>query len=536
VPLEKIATAVYCPACGKRMVLRGGKYGQFYGCSSYPRCRKIVNLRDAAKYNEPPKKTAVLETPSEYQKDIRDFVLHGDGNLVVEACPGSGKTTTNVWVGNDLPQRFLGLAFNVDIVKVWEEKASNGIIKTSHSFGLWTCRNHCGQFEIDQEGKKIYSILWPMVEAQVGEDAEKRELYGTVKTLVNLSKATLIQDVETLADRYGVPVNGDFGLVDQLVRYTLKQDREMTSLLDFGDMLWFPWVYHMRPPQFDMILGDEWQDMNRAQIELVLSALTPNGRIVVVGDRHQSLYGFRGADCDSIPMSIERLRATTLPLPISYRCPRAVVELAQVLVPEIKAAPWAKDGEVLYMSEERALAQVQAGDMILCRTNAPLVAPIYDLIRRGIKATIRGRDIGQGLVTFIEKFGAKAISLTDMLIKMGSYRDREVAKLLAQEKNGTAQNLNDKVETIFALSDGCSIIEELVEKTKAVFEEKRPSVVGSTVHRAKGLEADRVIIIRPDLMPHPMAKRDWELQQEFNCQYVAWTRAKNTLIFAEQEK
>lgn len=28
-----------CPNCGGKLVLREGKYGQFYGCSNYPKCK-----------------------------------------------------------------------------------------------------------------------------------------------------------------------------------------------------------------------------------------------------------------------------------------------------------------------------------------------------------------------------------------------------------------------------------------------------------------------------------------------------------------
>jgi DNA topoisomerase-1 len=33
--------AIKCPICGAPMVLRTGKYGQFYGCSNYPKCHGI---------------------------------------------------------------------------------------------------------------------------------------------------------------------------------------------------------------------------------------------------------------------------------------------------------------------------------------------------------------------------------------------------------------------------------------------------------------------------------------------------------------
>ena len=50
----------------------------------------------------------------------------------------------------------------------------------------------------------------------------------------------------------------------------------------------------------------------------------------------------------------------------------------------------------------------------------------------------------------------------------------------------------------------------------------------STIHRAKGLEADTVHLVRPDLLPHPMA-RGWQVEQETHLRYVAHTRANRSL-------
>jgi ATP-dependent exoDNAse (exonuclease V) beta subunit len=61
------------------------------------------------------------------------------------------------------------------------------------------------------------------------------------------------------------------------------------------------------------------------------------------------------------------------------------------------------------------------------------------------------------------------------------------------------------------------------------------TIVFSTVHRAKGLEWDTVRVIRPDLLPHPLAMPNedgsWsdEQQQEENCCYIAATRARHDL-------
>ena len=103
--------------------------------------------------------------------------------------------------------------------------------------------------------------------------------------------------------------------------------------------------------------------------------------------------------------------------------------------------------------------------------------------------------------------------------------------MIAANKNTQAQALEDKVETILALADGCDDIGCLEDKIKLIFSEKAEGVVFSSIHRAKGLEAQRVYILHPELLPHPMAKADWEKEQEKNIEYVAITRTLDQLIY-----
>jgi len=248
---------------------------------------------------------------------------------------------------------------------------------------------------------------------------------------------------------------------------------------------------------------------------------------------HNSLYGFRGADVDAIPNLIDNLQAETLPLSITYRCPKCIVEMVKQKFPMIplEAPEWAKDGEMRHITANIADTEYTPGDMVLCRTNAPLVEPAFSLIRRGIKAIIRGRDIGKGLTVLVRKM--KANDMGDLMSKLVEYKSIEVSKLLNAEKGSQAQALQDKVDTIVALSDGLSSITELEIRIEDIFSDENEGVVFSSVHRAKGLEAQRVYILRADLMPHSMAKKDWELQQESNIQYVAYTRTLETLTFVE---
>jgi superfamily I DNA/RNA helicase len=290
-----------------------------------------------------------------------------------------------------------------------------------------------------------------------------------------------------------------------------------------------PIIHNIALEKYDYVYVDEAQDTNRCQMALALASVNETGHIIAVGDDNQSMYGFRGADARAIPNLIESLSAQVLPLSITYRNPQCVVELVNQKFPEIPFEGTGKAGAIRSISEETALVEYAAGDMVLCRTNAPLVPPVFELIRNGIKATIRGRDIGKGLRALIRKM--KPIDITDLIRKLEDYKRGEMEKLLAAEKNSAAQTLADKVETIIALSDGVNAIYDLEARIDTIFSEKVEGVVFSTIHRAKGLEAERVFILCPDLLPHPMAKKEWEKVQERNIEYVALTRCLSQLVY-----
>ena len=76
-----------------------------------------------------------------------------------------------------------------------------------------------------------------------------------------------------------------------------------------------------------------------------------------------------------------------------------------------------------------------------------------------------------------------------------------------------------------------------VEKINIIFSgEKEDSILLSTVHRAKGLEADRVFIYQPSILENNrLATKDWEKATEQNLRYVAYTRPKKVLGFIKEE-
>jgi len=236
--------------------------------------------------------------------------------------------------------------------------------------------------------------------------------------------------------------------------------------------------------------------------------------------------------------ALEKTPRGVVELPLSYtrRCPKAHVALAQTIVPQIKALDEAPEGIVRSMTIEKAVQEMTPGDLVLCRVNAELLGVAYSLIKRGVKAVIRGRDIGAGIIKLIEAAEKKTYSkdLRDVMTKVREMTSDKVAKLreIPNQKGETRALAElDKLSCIEVIAEDVANLYELKSFIQRIFsdfdDDGKPnqSVVLGTVHRTKGLEAERVFVLRPDLLPHPMAKKPWMQQEERHIAYVAVTRA-----------
>jgi hypothetical protein len=242
---------------------------------------------------------------------------------------------------------------------------------------------------------------------------------------------------------------------------------------------------------------------------------------------HNSIYQFRGADSEAIPNFITKLGAKTLPLSVTYRCPKKVVKLAQDIVPDIEAAEDAKEGTVEEVPAEQILKLVQPGDFVLSRTNAPLIKHCMALLKAGIPANIQGRDVGANLQYFIKKSKAKTIlAFTEYVV---AWRDQEVKRLLAEKKDPIATT--DKAECLLNLCEGTLTIKDLKETIEKLFNDTddHAKVIFSTVHRAKGLERARVFVLISTFRYGPGVEGE-----EANLYYVAITRTQDCLFFVSK--
>lgn len=293
-----------------------------------------------------------------------------------------------------------------------------------------------------------------------------------------------------------------------------------SGIIDFQDQIYHTALFGAPLARRSLVFVDEAQDLDPLQ-HRILSRLTD--RLISVGDPNQACYGFRGAEAQSMQHLAKRFGARDLPLSISYRCPRSVVREAQQYVPRMESWGDAPAGIVDKTSE--VLSAIHPGTHILCRYNAPIFKLAWQLITSGTPANILGKDISVGLRRLIRRIAPESIPMAEFLPRLHAWAANEIANKPRKEAQVT-----DRVSTLTAIPAATS--GELIADIERLFR-GAGIVTLSSIHRAKGLEWPHVVFYGPELLPSKYAKTDMQLEQEANLAYIAITRAKERLTYAE---
>jgi DNA helicase-2/ATP-dependent DNA helicase PcrA len=497
------------------------------------------------------------------QQAVFDAVHGTELHLLVQAVAGAGKTSTIVEAARRAPGKSCFLAFNRHIAGELRSRLGGAAqASTLHALGFRAVRKAFPGVELDE--KKPQRLLrriepdWfregPRGGVRLTESAQ------AALALARLAKYTLADaaDPDALAavvEHYGVEMPPNHAPVFEAVAKLLEATLADTRRIDFDDQLWLPIQLNLPIETYDNLLIDECQDLSRLQQALAFRA-APTGRIVPVGDVNQAINGFAGADPQSVPRLAELLAGSCrgmldCPLTVTFRCPRQHVELAQRIVPHIEAAEGAADGEVLEIGATDVRRHVCPGNLVVARRNAPLVQLAFQLIADGVPVLLRGRDIGKGLLDLVFRLGPR--DPAHLLAELEIYRDWQLEKLVRKDAPESAfQALHDRVTCLKELASQSGSVQHLVDTIRKLFADESDTnkVILSSIHRAKGLEADRVVITDTENLPMTRACREcrglgcalcgqrgtrsraWVVEQEMYLAYVAVTRAKKELIFA----
>ena len=479
---------------------------------------------------------------SSYQKAIFDFVKNQTGNAVVNAKAGASKTTT---LTESLKYVKSGgkvclLAFNKAIAEELKTRVpSNVHVQTFHALGWSVVNRNMRGAKLDNDKVVNHiNVFFNKIDPRFKDFSEKIKCSNRIRKTIDFLRLSLISE-PTDMDIIKIGIEQD---MEYVVKGEIKWIKGVygkvikdSSCFDFTDMLFYPLYKNWKFPKFDFIAIDECQDLSTIQHKLFLACMNEGARFLAVGDEKQSIMAFAGANQESYNLFKKYENTREFPLSICYRCGENIIKHAQKLVPEIEWYYGCGQGSVIH---DGSISNVKDGDVILCRTNSPLVVLACEFLKDGRKAKIKGADFGKNLAALIRE--SKAVNVADLLSILAKNLDKIRMRLMKEnplidyEGDHEYQRSYDKTQSIKALCAGCVTLNDLSKKIDGIFSDSSgmDGIILSTIHKFKGLEADNVFIIEPQLIPFPYyLNSPSQKLVENNLDYVARTRAKKKLEY-----
>lgn len=482
---------------------------------------------------------------SSLQKEIFKVYNTTKQNIFIEAGPGSGKTTTILRILEQTPfyRKCIFLAFNKSIAEEITTKVKDRAeVSTIHSlaYRLLMKRMNC---KLKLNENKAFVLSKKFFGKQLRDrfkDEKKLNYYlfkvQELNSLYRMNLCSTSQDLKELIGVYGLDFSDSeipelIKFFDYVDSYNSKEISGGEMMIDYTDMIYLTVKKVMTYPVYDVVFVDEVQDLNPLQKLFINKLLMERTRFIAVGDPRQAIYSFMGSNLSSFNSFKEAPNTTCLPLSVSYRCPKNIIELANQVFPGIEAYENNGDGVVRFGH----LSEVKEGDFIICRNNLPLIEAYISILRNGLKPKILGKDLGKNL-----------LDLMNSVSNIEDFKEVLSQKILQLKEKGVKSIEFDK--SYIALKERVDICRYLysvsdfsVEKTKRflvdIFSDSYSAkdVVLMTGHKSKGLESKRVFYLYPELIPSKYASTPLDFYQEKCLEYVIITRAKQELIIIKSK-
>lgn len=474
-------------------------------------------------------------------------------NLVIIARAGTGKTSTLIEGFKHIPAKYGRILYGVFNKK--NQLEAQGKIKdprvtvlTWHALGFSFIKLHWGKVKPDNwvERDRVKQAC-PEFPEQVLHVAtqlvSKLKNKFLVPTLDNAKETMARDDLELYGEHKAWNDRLPQIALDAI---KLSHTRDAQGRISFDDMVYLPVALNMVSPIYDFAVGDEGQDLNPPQLEMLVRVC--NGPIALVGDDRQQIYSFRGAMHGCLEHFRERLQAGVLGLKTTFRCPKSVVARAKQYVPDYEAYEGNAEGLVEALGHDKAIESCKIGDAILSRINAPLMRICLKFIRKGVRAEIEGRDIGKALLKIVNDLepvfdATLGTDIHDFLSKLDAWRDFSTSKATGKYAQNKIDVITDQHETLRALGEASKSVDEVKTRLQTLFQDTgseyaapaKQKITLSSVHKAKGLEWPNVFVLSDTFMSS-RAKTPEQVQEEQNIYYVALTRSQERLVITDSGK
>lgn len=440
-------------------------------------------------------------------------------DMVIEAGAGTGKTTTLRLLAESTDEQGIYVVYNkaaqTDAASSFPENVQ---VRTAHSLAFGAVKNGPkGKLMARLNGDRIPSrmcvnILGIPAGFQADEDHFIPDWIISRSALDAVGRFCNSADDEIT--EYHVPKID--GLEDQrsykqyVVAYAKKAWEDLNDpagKLQFKhDHYLKIWALSRPALKCKFVMLDEAQDANPVIARVVEEQTMQK---VMVGDRCQAIYGWRGAVDAMTEFRVEH----RLLLSQSFRFGPAVAEQANKFLALLEAPLRLSGFEQIASTLER----VEEPDAILCRTNA-------SVIEHAMSAQASGKRVAiVGGTREIEEFAKAARDL--MQGRSVSHRDlvafKSWGEVVAYSKTDEGRDLRVMVSLIENYS-----VEEILSVCKASVNENEADLIVTTAHKSKGREWNKVRIANDFTAPE---EGEEPSRPEIMLMYVAVTRAKEVL-------
>lgn len=502
-------------------------------------------------------------TPTDEQSAIFAAVKATKQDIVIDALAGAAKTTTILASLAFIPQRSILLcAFNKRIQETLLAKLPQipvGTVvhvRTFHAQGLSILKSKFPHVVVDKQATE------ELINKCAGGGLPFKSRRVAVKLLKGLKEISVVKPPSIQFTRnhiaeYGhnedlFGVNMDDKTIDAICdvvydAYIAGIDFKSRKTIDFCDMVWGPLVAEIPPKsRYQAVIVDEMQDMSQPQLDMLFSSIAPGGRLIGVGDRNQAIYGFRGGIPDKVYASFRARGASFLPLTITFRCAKAIVKEAQKLVPSLQPREGAPEGIVRSIGMDELAVNIskvkwettgEPQTFVLSRNNADLLSCALRLWRQRVSFQLNaGREMLEPLFQILDVVGV-AQNSTAFMGKLATWYTSESKRAEAAHAAAWAERLDEQYKMLTHAA-AYAPPHQIRKLLGDMIEASTSGVLLSTVHKVKGLEAERVFLLKqtfqrhaplkyPDSPPPPIDR------EEFNLEYVGITRAKNELVWVD---
>jgi DNA helicase-2/ATP-dependent DNA helicase PcrA len=287
----------------------------------------------------------------------REAVEHFTGPILVLAGAGSGKTrvithrVVRLLERGVPPTGIVALTFTNKAAAEMRERIAKEVgkgacgnasiakqltISTFHSFGLQILtreKAHLGRgtFTIFDQGDQMGAIKELLARVDYG----KRFDASVIATRISNAKNAFLS-AEELPEREG----DDYDAITKILYPRYQSALKGFHAFDFDDLvcevarLWQakPDVLARWQEKHPFLLVDEYQDTNRAQLEVLRLLAGERKNLCVVGDDDQAIYGWRGADVSNILEFDEQFGAKVVKLEQNYRSRKPILDVANSIV------------------------------------------------------------------------------------------------------------------------------------------------------------------------------------------------------------